>query len=151
MIFRSVFVLICFVQLQIAAPHSYAESRAESSDKLIASINSVEVAKNEIRSAMAESDNCPTGSCMDSWYTMICDIVAALDVNVAGKILDPYTMTGGESKFAISSYDVRHMKEIFAQCKPTNYQYWNHGELLHVVYRPDEKSSLEIDEYLGIE
>lgn len=151
MIRRSAFFLLAFAQIQMVAVPVHAESQAERIDKFIASIDSVEVAKNEIRNAMAESDNCPTGSCIDGWLTSICDIVAALDVNVAGKILDPYTMTGGEGKLAISSNDVLHMKEIFAQCKPSNYQYWNHGQLIHVIYSPDEQSSLEIAKYLGIE
>ena len=148
---RSAFLLLGFALIQIAALPAHAESRAESIEKLIASINSVEVAKTEIRNAMAESDNCDSGSCIDLYFAKVCNIVAALDVNVAGKILDEMTMTDGESKLAISSIDARNMRQIFEQCKPTNYQYWNYDELIHVIYSPDEKSSTDIDKYLGID
>ncbi len=151
MIHRSAFFLLAFAHIQMAALPAHAENREESIETFIASIDSVEVAKTEIRNALAESDNCRHGSCVSFYFTEVCNIVAALDVNVAGKILEERTMTGGESKFAISSSDVRSMRQIFEQCKPTNYQYWNHDELIHVEYSPDEKSSVEIDKYLGID
>lgn len=121
----------------------------ENLEEFVVSIKTVKVAKSELKSAFSTLDNCQVGSCANETSTLICDIVGALDVNFDGKIIGE--MSGGEtSKNSISANDLHYMKEIFSQCKPTNYQYWNYEKILHVGYRPTNKSDVKIRKYLGI-
>ena len=137
-----------FIFFNMFLLHSYAETTGFEAVKLANAITSVKVAKAMLRDALIESDGCLVGSCFNNATTYICEIVAALDVKVSGVIIGE--MTGDKPNFVISADDLRHMKELFAQCKPTNYQYWNYNSVLHVGYRPSEKSDAEIRKYLGI-
>ena len=121
-----------FIFFNMFLLHSYAETTGAEAVKLANSITSVKVAKSMLRDTLIESDDCPVGSCFNNATTYICEIVAALDVKVSGVIIGE--MTGDKPNFVISTDDLRHMKELFAQCKPTNYQYWNYNTP-HSLYK----------------
>jgi hypothetical protein len=60
-------------------------------------------------------------------------MVAALDVKMNGLIIKEMKKLG-KSGLPISENDLALMKQIFQQCNPTNYQYWQSPYLLHVIY-----------------
>ena len=108
----------------------------------------VAAAKQALRTTFTELDNCPSGSCENGNSMLICEIVAALDVNMNGIIID--SMTSESTKVTLPAKDLRMMKLLFAQCKPTNYQYWNYSSMLHVGYRPSHAADVSIRRYLGV-
>jgi hypothetical protein len=114
--------------------------------KFVATINSVEKAKAELRTAFLGLDSCQDGSCFSEVSMYICDIVAALDVNANGQIFSGWRT--GYYTIAIPANDLVFMRNVFAQCKPTNYQYWIYPLVLHVVYNPDGEQNAAIREYL---
>ena len=112
-------------------------------EQYIASIKSVDDVKRRIRDALDE--DC-TGACVDVNASEICDLVAALDVRVDYQITGSFTSVDRKTGIAkpqptipVSQSDIKLMKLIFSQCKPTNYQYWKFDRLLHVVYTPSTK------------
>jgi len=113
-------------------------------EQYIASIKSVDDVKRRIRDALDE--DCGTGACVDVNASEICDLVAALDVRVDYQITGSFTSVDPKTGIAkpqptipVSQSDIKLMKLIFSQCKPTNYQYWKFDRLLHVVYTPSTK------------
>ncbi|HIK13005.1 MAG TPA: hypothetical protein IGS52_22565 [Oscillatoriaceae cyanobacterium M33_DOE_052] len=100
--------------------------------EFIDSIKSVEQVKQQLRETFKFSDGCGVGSCINGTNTRICETVAALDVQVNGKIIGGMSSLGSDVKIPISNSDLELMKLIFSQCKPTNYQYWNWPMMLHV-------------------
>lgn len=78
----------------------------------------------------------------------ICEIVGALDVNMNGIIIGSMTSEG--AKISLPANDLRMMKLLFAQCKPTNYQYWNYSSILHIGYQPSRAADVAIRRYLGV-
>ena len=141
--------IACFCTCAIAGE---AETRA-----YVESIKSVAQVKKEIRAALTE--NCGTGHCWNSQATQICNAVAALDVKLDYAITGT-TFTGPQpeavpsessgSPMKASKADLGLMKLIFSQCKPTNYQYWSFGSILHVIYAPTPKVDAEVRKRLGI-
>lgn len=119
-------------------------------NELIDSIRSVEQVKQDLRLAFQEREQCKVGSCWNMMSTRICEMVAALDVQVNGQIVGGMTSVGSEGNIPISAEDLALMKLIFSQCKPTNYQYWNWPMLLHVVYSPSAEIDQEIRRRLGL-
>ena len=125
---------------------SYAE--AKDPQEFVATVKSVADAKSKLRSAFVSLDRCQVGSCSNETSILICEIVGALDVKVDGQIVG--AMSLGSETIGISPEDLRYMKELFAQCKPTNYQYWNYDRVLHVGYSPDDNADARIRKYLGL-
>jgi len=89
--------------------------------KFVDSIRSVDQVKKDIRELIITVDGCAVGSCYNFNSTAICELVGALDVQVNGQIIGG--VLGGSAKIPISRSDLTLMKDIFSQCKPTNYQY----------------------------
>ena len=113
------------------------------------SIKSVEQVKQEIREALTAQCE---GSCWNMYSTRICDLTAGLDVKVGYRITDTFTdeSTRKQASIQISPQDLKLMKLIFSQCKPSNYQYWNFGQILHVQYTPSDKVSAQVNRLLGV-
>ena len=132
----------------LLATSSYAGETAVKS--FVDSIKSVEQVKQEIREAL--SAQCGAGSCWNMYSTRICDLTAGLDVKVGYRITDTFTdeSTRKQASIQISPQDLKLMKLIFSQCKPSNYQYWNFGQILHVQYAPSDKASAQVNKLLGI-
>jgi len=145
---KFIYTLVGFILINLLSLHSYAYTTGSTTEKLVKSITSVAVAKSKLRAALTGTDSCQVGSCINYYTTYICEIVAALDVKVNGAIIGD--MTGSKPDFKISANDLRHMKKLFAQCKPTNYQYWNYNSVLHVGYSPSNKADAKIRKYLGV-
>ncbi len=112
----------------------------------INSIQSVEQVKQDIRNSIIEE--CGAGHCWNTNATHVCDLVAGLDVKVGYAITG--TIENEKPSISISKVDLKLMKLIFSQCKPTNYQYWSFGRILHVVYDPSPKIAAEVNKRLGI-
>jgi hypothetical protein len=132
----------------LLATSSYAGETAVKS--FVDSIKSVEQVKQEIREAL--SAQCGAGSCWNMYSTRICDLTAGLDVKVGYRITDTFTdeSTRKQASIQISPQDLKLMKLIFSQCKPSNYQYWNFGQILHVQYTPSDKVSAQVNRLLGV-
>lgn len=115
----------------------------------VASIQSVNQVKNRIKELMTALEQCGVGSCANYNATAICEQVGMLDIRVDGKIF-----SGGtgwtKSVLPITSTDLALMKQIFSQCKPTNYQYWNWDSVLHVWYNPSCATDQPIRKSLGL-
>ena len=131
----------------LLATSAYAGEAAVKS--FVDSIKSVEQVKQEIREALTAQCG---GSCWNSYSTRICDLTAGLDVKIGYRITDTFTDEGTRKKASIqiSPQDLKLMKLIFSQCKPSNYQYWNFGQILHVQYIPSDKVSAQVNRLLGI-
>ena len=112
------------------------------------SIKSVAQVKKDIGDALTE--RCGTGHCWNVNATRVCDLVAALDVKVDYLITGSLQGAQPQPEIPISEADVKLMKLIFSQCKPTNYQFWSFGRILHVHYAPSEKVDAEVRKRLGI-
>jgi hypothetical protein len=140
--------LIAPLLLTTFAPVAFADDAEQK--ELLKSITSVAAAKHAIRESLATAERAASGAGLNFAYTQVCEIVAALDINTGYAITG--TMTGGKSAdtVAISAADRKAMRLIFDQCRPTNYQYWNFDNLLHVTYSPSRKASDIIYKYLGI-
>ncbi len=112
----------------------------------IDSIKSADQVKASIRDSILEE--CGSGHCWNINASRICDLVAGLDVKVG------YAITGNfeneKASIQISNIDLKLMKLIFSQCKPSNYQFWSFGRILHVVYDPSPKIAAEVNKRLGI-
>lgn len=115
----------------------------------VESIKSVAEVKEIIKELLVNRDQCRVGSCFNFTSTAICSQVGMLDIRVDGKIF-----SGGtgwtDSVLPISKSDLDLMQLIFSQCKPTNYQYWNWGVMLHVWYDPSCQVDQKIRARLGI-
>ncbi len=115
----------------------------------VESIQSVAQVKTAIASALTQLDQCAVGSCVNAATTAICEQIGMLDIRVDGKIF-----SGGtgwtDVILPISPADLNLMKQIFSQCQPTNYQYWNWGMVLHVAYQPTCAIDQSIRKALGV-
>jgi hypothetical protein len=125
-----------------------ATGATSSTEKFVDSIKSVKQAKSELKVAFERLDQCQFGSCYEENSIAICEIVGALDAKIDGEIIG--AMNSGGQEIDISAEDLHEMKELFAQCKPTNYQYWNYERVLHVGYRPSKEADASIRKYLGV-
>ena len=118
--------------------------------KFVDSVQSVEQVKKEIGRLITTVENCGVGSCFNFNSTAICELVAALDVQVNGQIVGGMTSVGSQGKIPISQSDLALMRDIFSQCKPTNYQYWNFEFMLHVYYVPKQAIDEKVRQSLGL-
>lgn len=103
--------------------------------------------KKDLREALKALDEYPSGSCINNFASEICNLVAGLDTRVGGKILED---NPSEPNIAISAADLKLMKLIFSQCKPTNYYFWNMDSILHVWYRPSREIDASVRQSLGL-
>ncbi len=110
------------------------------------SIKSVTQVKKEIQDSLTEE--CGSGHCWNLNATRVCDLTAGLDVKVGYRITG--TFENSASELHISDSDLKLMKLIFSQCKPTNYQFWSYGRILHVHYDPSPKVKAQVNKLLGI-
>jgi hypothetical protein len=122
----------------------------EALQQFVNSIESVDQVKGDLKGLLEQSDQCAVGSCFNFTRTAICERVAALDVQVNGQIIGDWTSVGSEGKLPISRSDLGLMKDIFSQCKPTNYQYWNFERMLHVYYVPTPVIDRRVRKALGV-
>lgn len=138
---------ILFAALLLSTSAHAGETPVQS---FINSIKSVEQVKQEIRDSLTVE--CGSGHCWNVHSTRICDLTAALDVKVGYRITDTFTFesTRKQESIQISAVDLKLMKLIFSQCKPSNYQYWNFGQILHVQYIPSDKVSAKVNRLLGV-
>lgn len=125
------------------------DSSTSSLEDYVNSIQSVEQIKQEIRETLQQRDQCGVGSCYNFTSTSICAAVGALDIRVDGKILEEGS-GWSDQILPISDSDLALMRQIFAQCKPSNYQYWNFGTMLHVLYSPTPEADAAIRQQLGL-
>ncbi len=139
--------LIGLLMMGVLTSSVFAETEH---NEFIDSIRSVEQVKEQLRQMFQQRDECKVGSCWNNSSTIICETVAALDVQVNGQIVGGMTSVGSAGNIPISATDLELMKLIFSQCKPTNYQYWNWPMLLHVVYAPTQEVDQKIRQGLGI-
>jgi hypothetical protein len=117
-------------------------------EKYVASIQSVEQVKESLRSALTA--NCATGSCVNNNATEICSLTGALDLRLDNLISNFDTKYVSQPKIPISVTDLQLFKRIWKQCRPTTYQYWNYGTVLHVAYEFDSREDAEIRRSLGL-
>lgn len=127
-----------------------AIAQQQNLQKIVDSIQSVEQVKRDIARLITTVDNCRVGSCFNFSSTAICELVAALDVQVNGQIVGEMISVGSEGKIPISQNDLALMRDIFSQCKPTNYQYWNFESMLHVYYVPKPAIDQKVRQALGL-
>jgi hypothetical protein len=121
--------------LSAQAEQDVSLERQRSLQEEIKAIQSVAQVKSQIKNLFTARDNCAVGSCHNSTSTSICNAVGMLDVRVNGQIINQMKM-GDSNSLPISKADLSLMQQIFSQCKPSNYQYWNWDTVLHVVYSP---------------
>jgi hypothetical protein len=112
------------------------------------SINSVNQVKLEIKEAL--SAECDNGSCWNWNASRVCNLTAGLDVRTGYLITRTYLNDPASTDIPIADSDLRLMRLIFSQCKPTTYQYTSTGQILHVVYEPSPKKNAEIRKLLGL-
>lgn len=137
------------ITLSLALSHAvYAADESATLAAFVKQYRTIATVKQALRTTFTELDACPSGSCENGNSMLICEIVAALDVNMNGIIID--SMTSESTKVTLPAQDLRMMKLLFAQCKPTNYQYWNYSSMLHVGYRPSQTADVSIRRYLGV-
>jgi hypothetical protein len=142
-----------------AAPSARASGRAgiqsteradqNQSERFVDSVRSVAQAKEYIRDSIRAQDLCASGSCVNTNATEVCAYVAAIDVQAGGVITDSRG-TAGSSKLRLVGGDLRLFRLLWAQCKPTTYQYWNFPSVLHVWYEPTAAADKQIRGELGI-
>ncbi len=118
--------------------------------QFVDSVKSVKQVKKEIALLIQAVDNCAVGSCFNFNSTAICEWVGALDTQVNGQIVGGITSVGSLGKISISPSDLDLMRDIFSQCKPTNYQYWNFESILHVYYVPKPEIDQKVRQALGL-
>lgn len=112
------------------------------------SIKSVEQVKRGIKDSLIEE--CGGGHCWNVQAAHVCNLVAGLDIKVGYAITGAFENERSRAQIRITESDLKLMKLVFSQCKPTNYQYWNFSQLLHVVYSPSAKVNAEVNKWLGI-
>ncbi|BAZ83605.1 hypothetical protein PN497_02550 [Sphaerospermopsis kisseleviana CS-549] len=128
--------------------HNQGLAQQTQGQKLVDSIQSVAQVKRQLKELFTNLNQCGTGGCFNMITTNICELVGALDVKLDGKIIGE--MSGfSDTKLPISASDLKLMKKIFSQCKPTNYQYWKWETVLHVGYDPTPQIDKEIRAALG--
>lgn len=120
------------------------------SEKLVDSIRSASQVKSKIRDSLSQIDNCGSGSCVNNNSTEICAYTGALDVSVGSAISIPSAQGRNQAKIEISEEDIRLFRLIWAQCKPTTYQFWNYPSMVHVWYEPDAELDKKIRTSLGL-
>jgi hypothetical protein len=125
-----------------------AQSGSTELEKFVAAIRSVDQVKQEIKGHITES--CGTGSCFNNNATAICALVGALDVRLNNLVTNTNPRFTPKPELPISPSDLQLMKRIWGQCKASNYQYWNYGQVLHVIYDPAPKEDEAIRKLLGI-
>ncbi len=113
----------------------------------IQNAKSVKAVKTSIRQALVEMEECGSGGCINNYSTEICNLVAALDTQVGGQIIGD---NPSDPTIKIIPEDLKLMKLIFSQCKPTNYYYWNLESILHVWYRPTAEVNSTVRKALGL-
>lgn len=141
-------VLATLLCSAICSP-TIAQSESTDLRTKIEAIQSVEQVKQEIRETMQQREQCAVGSCHNFNSTAICEAVGALDIRVDGKIFSQGT-GWTDNVLPISAADLALMQQIFNQCKPSNYQYWNFGAILHVLYQPTPAADAAIRRQLGL-
>ncbi len=145
--FAIAFVPLMFLTTLTKETPAIAQSDPQ---KFVESVKSVEQVKSRIANLIRTVDDCSVGSCFNNNSTGICELVAALDVQVNGQILGEVTAVTTPPKIPISKSDLSLMREIFSQCKPTNYQYWNFSSMLHVYYVPKPEVDQRVRQALGV-
>lgn len=125
-----------------------AQSGGSDLEKFVASIKSVAQVKQEIKQQLSET--CGTGTCFNNNATAVCSYVGALDVRLNNLITSTSSSFTPKPELPITEGDLHLMKRIWRQCKPSNYQFWNYGQMLHVMYDADPKEDIEIRKALGI-
>lgn len=129
----------------LPVPASSDESDVE---KYVASIQSSQQVKNRIRSALTA--DCGTGSCLNNNATEICSLLGALALRSDGLISNTVPGYRGKPEVPITNADLALFKKIWRNCRPTTYQYWNYGTVLHVAYDAPPQEDEEIRRALGI-
>ena len=139
-------IIVGLLSLHLLSWPTCAETK--DTEKLIKSITSVAAAKSQLRDTLEGMASCNIGSCLNYASKHFCEIIGVLDLKVNGAIFG--TMSMGKSELTITAEDLRQMKKMAAQCKPTNYQYWQYESILHVGYNPSTQADAEIRQYLGV-
>lgn len=134
--------------LLVACSVVFAADNSAGLAKFVQQYKTLTETKQALRATFEAMDNCGFGSCVNGNSMLICEIVAALDVNMNGIIIREIWSHG--KHVSLPAKDLRMMKLLFAQCKPTNYQYWNYSSMLHVGYRPSHAADVSIRRYLGV-
>ena len=145
------YLLLLTLGLMINSGIAWSEQLLEDlkGDAHIEAIQSVDQVKKAIKRSIEGIDECQAGSCYNTRSRQICEMVAALDVQVNGLIINEMKSLG-KTGLPISKNDLTFMKNIFKQCKPTNYQYWLYPYLLHVIYSPSPQADQQVRRLLGI-
>lgn len=143
------FLRVITVAITTSALPNLALAQGRDLSAEVNSIKSIAQVKQNISALLANRDQCGVGSCFNGTSTAICEQVGMLDVRVNGKIFSGAT-GWTDSVLPISKSDLDLMKLIFSQCKPTNYQYWNWGLMLHVWYNPSCQDDQKIRTGLGM-
>ena len=117
-------------------------------EKYVASIRSVDQVKTAIRSALTA--DCGTGSCVNTNASDVCSLVGALDLKLDSLITNTNSQYSPKPDLIISAVDLQLFKLIWKQCRPTSYQYWNYGSVLHVWYEANPRDDAEIRRVLGL-
>ena len=139
---------IAAASLIVLSGMANAQGTGTELEKFVASIKSMNQVKAELKQHLSEV--CGTGTCFNNNATAVCAYVGALDERLNNLITNTNPKFTPKPELPISESDLRLMKRIWRQCKPSSYQYWNYGQMLHVIYDPNPKEDAEIRRALGI-
>jgi hypothetical protein len=138
-------------------PEAQTESESE---RFVNSIKSLAEAKTILRDAMKLLETeCSTGGCFDNYQIQICETLAAIDAKIGYRLnigwessekLSDDDLSGIDKDFPVSKQDISLFKLMFSQCKPSNYQYWKHSNVLHVIYSPSSEIDAQVKKYLNV-
>jgi hypothetical protein len=139
---------VVYWAIVIAAVPSMVCAQDSPIQKYVPSIRSSEQVKEAVRDAL--NAGCGTGTCMNNNATAICAVVGALDIQSNGSISDEYSGKSSKPKFPVPATDLQLFLRIWKQCRPTSYQFWNYGTVLHVWYDPEPREDVAIRHLLGV-
>ncbi|MEB3295514.1 MAG: hypothetical protein VKJ24_20360 [Synechococcales bacterium] len=138
------------IALLMTPTPAIAQERGNALEQEIKTIKSVAQVKGRLKDLIESRDTCAVGSCFNFTSTAICDQIGMLDVQVNGQIVQSMTSVGSPGAIPISKPDLDLMRQMFSQCKPTNYQYWNWDQILHVYYVPNCTVDQQVRKALGV-
>lgn len=141
----SLAIVLLMVSICLAA-HAEDEDGLQ---EFVDSLHSVDQVKAAIAANLQAMDACAAGSCVNTNATQICEYAGALDVQLAGALSDPRGAHRG-ARLEVSPSDLHLFRMIWSECKPTSYQFWDFGHVLHVWYDADPATDAKIRSALGI-
>ena len=145
---NKIFAGIIGLLLATTSVQAHADEHAQK--KFIKQFDSAKKSKQLILESFNDLSQCAVGSCANDRATHICEQIAAVDIQTDYQISNSFT--GQRSgAFTLNRADLALFKDLYASCRPTNYQYWNYDSLFHVGYAGDpEKAAAKLKQSLRL-